>query len=93
MAEMSIRDNPDSSRFELWIDGEVISFADYTQVGDVLTVPHVETRRDLRGRGNADRLMRGMLDDLRARGLRIRPICSHAVGYLRDHPEDADLVA
>lgn len=93
MTVVSIRDNPDEGRYELWIDDDLISFADYTQAGDVLTVPHVETRRDLRGRGNADRLMQGMLADIRSRGLRIHPVCSHAVRYLRDHPEEADLVA
>lgn len=93
MGETTVRDNTESDRFELWAGDTMISFADYTRSGDVLTVPHVETRPDLRRRGNADRLMKGMLEDLRSRGLRIVPTCPHAAGYIRDHHEYADLVA
>jgi predicted GNAT family acetyltransferase len=93
LGETTVRDNAESTRYELWAGDTMISFADYTRSGDVLTVPHVETRPDLRGHGNADRLMKGMLDDLRSRGLRIRPTCPHALEYLRDHPEQSDLLA
>ena len=93
MTAAKVLDHTDANRYELWVDDELISFADYVRRGDVLIVSHVETRRDLRGRGNADRLMKGMLDDIRARGLKVLPVCPHAVDYLRDHPEDADLVA
>jgi predicted GNAT family acetyltransferase len=37
-------------------------------------------------------LVRGALDDLRARGLRVVPLCPFVAAYLRRHPEDADLV-
>jgi predicted GNAT family acetyltransferase len=93
MSEPTVRDNPSSSRYELWNGNELISFADYVRRGDVLLITHVETRPDMRDRGNADQLMHGMLADLRSRGLRVQPLCSHAVGYIRDHPDEADLVA
>ncbi len=91
MTTARVTDNPESSRYELWVDDELISIADYRLDGDVLAVPHVETRPDRREMGNSDRLMHGMLTDLRARGLRIRPICPHAAAYLRNHPDQADL--
>lgn len=89
----SVRDNPDQDRYELVVDGEVISHAAYRLDGTVAVVPHVETHPHHRGRGMADRLMAGMLDDLRRRDLSIRPLCGFAAGYLRDHPENADLLA
>jgi hypothetical protein len=89
----SVKNHTDANRYELWVDDELSSYADYVRQGDVVIVPHVETRRDRRGRGNADRLMKGMLDDIRALDLKVRPVCPHAVDYLRDHPEEADLVA
>ena len=92
-----MRDNPDRNRYELIVDDRIVSIADYsvdpTGDGDTLIVPHVETDPELRGRGMADRLMRGMLDDLRARGRRIVPVCPFAAAYVRAHPEDRDLVA
>jgi predicted GNAT family acetyltransferase len=93
MADHVVRDNPERRRYELVVDDRIVSIADYSLQGDVLVVPHVETHPELRGQGNADRLMRGMLDDLRARELRIRPVCPYAAAFLRAHPADADLAA
>lgn len=91
--EHTVRDNPERGRYELIVDDRIVSIADYHLDGTTLVVPHVETDPAMRGQGMADRLMRGMLDDLRARERTIRPLCSYAAGFVRDHPDDADLVA
>lgn len=91
--EHIVRDNPERCRYELIVDGRIISIADYHVDGDTIVVPHVETDPAMRGQGMADRLMRGMLDDLRARQMTIAPLCPFAAGFLRDHPNDTDLVA
>ena len=88
-----VRDNADANRYELWRDGELVSLADYLRQDDVVVVPHVETRPDLRNQGNSELLLSGLLDDLRRRGLRIKAVCPRAADYLREHPDDADLVA
>jgi predicted GNAT family acetyltransferase len=42
----------------------------------------------------SDRLMQGVLDDLRTNGLRIEPICWVAATYVENHPaEAAELLA
>ncbi len=89
-----VSDNPERRRYELRVDDRIVSIADY-RIGadDVVIVPHVETDPELRGNGMADRLMRGMLDDLRAHDRKVTAICPFAVAYLRDHPADADLIA
>ena len=87
-----VRDCPQRERYELVVDDRIVSIADYSLDGDVVVVPHVETDPSLRGQGMADRLMRGMLDDLRTRERRIRPICSFAAAYVRAHPDDHDLL-
>ena len=88
----TVRDNPERERYELVVDDRIVSIADYHVDGSTIVVPHVETDSAMRGHGMADRLMRGMLDDLRARRLTIAPLCSFAAGFIRDHPDDADLV-
>ena len=88
-----MRDNPERERYELVVDDRIVSIADYRLEGDVVVVPHVETDPELRGRGMADRLMRGMLDDLRLRARKIVPLCPFAAAFIDDHPEDADLIA
>ncbi|MEZ5168325.1 MAG: N-acetyltransferase [Acidimicrobiales bacterium] len=84
-------DSPERQRYELIVDDRIVSIADYSRDGDRIVVPHVETDPALRGQGMADRLMQGMLDDLRARDLTITPICSFAAAFIRAHPADADL--
>ncbi len=86
-------DNPERERYELHVDGRLVTIADYRRDGDVIVVPHVETDPQMRGQGMADRLMRGMLDQLRSQGLSIRPLCPYAADFIRQHPGDHDLTA
>ncbi len=87
-------DNTDAHRFELRdSSGEVLSFADYQTRGAALVVPHVETALAHRGQGNADRLMAGIVEDLRSTGRTITPLCPFAAQFLRDRPETHDLLA
>ena len=90
--EHTVRDNPDRRRYELVIDDEIVSIADYRLDGDSVVVPHVETNPAHRGQGNADRLMAGMLDDLRSGGRTIVPLCPFAADYIRQHPDQQDLL-
>jgi hypothetical protein len=89
----TVRDNRERQRYELILDDRIVTIADYQLDGSTLVVPHVETDPAMRGQGMADRLMRGMLDDLRAREMTIIPVCHFAASFLRDHPDDADLLA
>jgi uncharacterized protein len=60
--------------------------------GGVVALLHteVDTTRRLRGLGSF--FVRSALDDARARGLRVVPLCPFAAAYVHDHPEYADLV-
>jgi uncharacterized protein len=88
-----VTDNPRESRYELRIGDELVSLADYRRTDDVVTVPHVETNPTHRGQGYAAMLMDGIIDDLRARSLTIRPTCPYAAAYMRDRPDSHDLYA
>lgn len=88
-----VTDNPSESRYELRIEDELVSLADYRRSGDVLTVPHVETKPSHRGQGFAEMLMDGIIDDLRARSLTIHPTCPYAAAYMVDHPDTHDVYA
>lgn len=87
-----VTDNTARSRFELIEEGK-LAFADYRLNGGVLILPHVEADPALRGRGAAGRLMAGVLNLARERGLKVTPICSYAVAYIQRHPEYRDLQA
>lgn len=90
--DFEVTDAIDSDRFELRRAGELMGYATYRRRGDAVVVPHVETLVQYRGQGYASRLMAGIVEILRREGRTIVPHCSFAAGYLRDHPDDADVL-
>ena len=91
--DLSVIDEPSSSRFTLLLDGEIVGLATYSLDDAVVTIPHVETVPAHRGRGFAAVLMDGVVESIRADGRRIRPICSYAAEYVRKRPDTHELVA
>jgi predicted GNAT family acetyltransferase len=87
-----VTDDVEAHRYQLTERG-LTAFADYHVTGDVIVIPHVEAPVALRGAGTAGRLMEGLVELVRARGLKIVPTCSYAAAWLRRHPEHADVVA
>ena len=87
-----VQDNSAKSRFELEEQG-LVAFADYRRAGDVLIIPHVEAPMALRGMGTAGRLMEGLLDLIRERGLKVVPSCPYAAAFIRRHEQYKSLVA
>ena len=89
---MPVRDNTALSRFELDADG-ITAFANYQLAGNVITIAHTETPLRARGRGIASKLVAGVLDAVRARGLKLVPRCPFVRAYIARHPEYRDLLA
>ena len=88
----SVRDNPEQQRYELELDGGT-AIATYERQGDTLLITHTHTPPALRGQGAAGRLVTGLLADVRARGLKVKPLCSYVVAHFQRHPEQRDLLA
>jgi uncharacterized protein len=87
-----VTDNEQRQRFEL-VEQGLTAFADYRRSGEVLVLPHVEAPPALRGTGAAGRLMEGVAEHARDKGLKLHPVCPYAVAWLRRHPEHEDLIA
>jgi hypothetical protein len=88
----AIRDNATLSRFELESDG-ILVIAHYRLSGTVMTIDHTETPVEAQGRGLASQLIKGVLDEARARGLKVAPRCPFVSAYIARHPHYADLLA
>jgi uncharacterized protein len=86
-----VKDNTAKRRFEMEVEGH-LAIADYRQDGNTLHITHVEAPEALRGQGVAGKLMEGVVASARERGLKIIPICSYAVAWLRRHKEHQDLL-
>jgi hypothetical protein len=79
------------ARYEMDEQG-LTSWADYRRSGERLYIDHVESPLLLRGTGAAGRLMAALGADVRARNLRITPICGYAAAWLKRSHEFRDLV-
>jgi len=88
---MSFRDNTAEHRYE-FIEDEFLSFADYRDIGAVRVIMHVETPHEARGRGYASKLMHAVVEEAKARGLKLRAGCAFAVAYFKRHPAEIEPV-
>ena len=87
-----VRHNPALHRFELDVeDGQALAF--YRLAGGIMTFTHTEVPAALRGRGIGSQMMRGVLNDVRAQGLKVVPRCPFVADYIGRNPEFADLLA
>ena len=89
---VDFRDNTERQRFELVEEGRT-AFADYWRQGNRVTIPHVESPPELRGKGAAGRLMSAIADHASEHDLRIVALCGYARAWFRRHPERADILA
>lgn len=93
MHSSEVVDVPDQRRYAIRVDGAQVGLAAYELDGDTITFTHTETAPELRGQGLAGRLVRGALDDVRARGLAVVPQCPFVSTWIDQHQEYADLVS
>ena len=78
-------------RFELTVDGHLA--ATYYRIsGDVITFVHTEVPSELGGKGIGSKLVKGALDQVRARGLKVIAECPFVKTYIEKHQEYADLL-
>jgi predicted GNAT family acetyltransferase len=86
-----IRDNTAQHRFELDADGGTAVMYYRLEPG-VITLMNTEVPPELGGQGIGSALVRGVLDLLRARGLKVVAKCPFVAAYMGRHPEYNDLV-
>ena len=86
-----VQDNEVKHRFEMIVDGHT-ALAAYRLKPGVITFAHTEVPKELGGRGIGARLAKGALDQARARGLKVVPLCPFIKAYIEKHPEYQDLV-
>ena len=96
-----VHHNEAESRYELAVGGGGggegggggTAVAAYRMEGDVVAFTHTVVPEELEGQGIASRLIEGALDDVRSRGLKIRPLCAFVQHYVEKHPGTSDLIA
>lgn len=88
-----LRHDESEQRYELLVDGELASLTEYRERDGALDFVHTETRDGFGGQGLAEQVVGFALDDVAAKGRRIRPYCSFVADHIDANPQYAGLVA
>lgn len=87
-----VSDNPNLERYEVRDDGMLAGFAQYRKSKQLIAFIHTEVDPAFEGKGIGTALIKGALDDARAKGLAALPFCPFVRGYVERHPAYLDLV-
>ena len=87
-----VTDNTERNRYEITLEGTLVGFAQYRDMGETRVFTHTEVFPEYEGNGVGTALVSAALADVQARGLSLVALCPFVDAYLRDHPELADLV-
>jgi predicted GNAT family acetyltransferase len=91
-AVTEVTDDPEQSRYELRVAGELAGFLTYHLRGEQISLNHTEVEPHFQGKGLATHLARFSLDDARKRGLAVLPFCPYVNSWIKKHPDYTDLV-
>jgi predicted GNAT family acetyltransferase len=75
------------------VDGERAGEIRFTLDDGTVTMLHTEVEPRYEGEGVGSELVRRALDDVRARGEHVVPLCPFVSAYIERHREYADLVS
>jgi predicted GNAT family acetyltransferase len=91
-APVVVADDAPHTRYTAEVGGRAAGFAAYVLRPGAIAFVHTEVDPAFGGRGVGGSLVRGALDDARARGLAVLPFCPFVRAYVQGHREYADLV-
>jgi len=91
--DLTVNRHDQLSRYEARRGTDLVTVVDFTLRGNVHVVTHTETDPQWRGNGYAGQTTQVMLDDIRAMGGKVQPVCPFVVTFVDEHPEYRDLLA
>jgi uncharacterized protein len=89
---IEVVDDVEQQQFEARVEGVVVGKAVYETRDGMVWFTHTEVDPSMQGQGVANVLARVALDDVRASGRTIVPLCPFISAYIRRHPAYVDLV-
>ncbi len=82
-----VRDHPEHSRYEITLADERVGLLTYQISDNVMSMLHAEIDPAHGGQGLGTVLAREALEDARARGLSVRPLCPFVAEVVGRDPE------
>jgi predicted GNAT family acetyltransferase len=90
--DLRVTDDPARKRFVITADGAPAGSAEYRLEDGLIVFTHTEIDDAYEGHGVGSALVRGALDEARARGVGVVPLCPFVRAYIARHRDDLDLV-
>ncbi|MET9917564.1 GNAT family N-acetyltransferase [Streptomyces sp. NPDC006435] len=78
-------------RYEILVDGVTAGLTEYHDRDEQRVFYHTETGEAFAGQGLASVLVQQALEDVRASGKHIVPVCPYVAKFLKKHEEFADI--
>lgn len=92
--QFTVTDVPERERFEARDEvGALAGVVTYQLTGKIIVYTHTEVEPEFEGMGVGSTLARAVMDDARAKGRTVVPICPFLSAWLGKHPEYEDIVA
>lgn len=85
-------DDHGEGRYTILVDGQPAGELDFRTVDGRRVFIHTGIRERFEGQGLAGQLARWVLDEARAEGLKIVPLCPYVASYVDKRPDDQDLI-
>ncbi|GEM49750.1 N-acetyltransferase [Deinococcus cellulosilyticus NBRC 106333 = KACC 11606] len=92
MSDITIRNQTELKHYEAVLNGEVVAFAEYRPLEGAVMFAHTEVNESIEGKGIGSALIRQALDETRAAGKWVIPMCPFVVGFIQRHPEYVEAV-
>ncbi|MCW3816921.1 N-acetyltransferase [Micromonospora sp. DR5-3] len=91
--QFTVTDVPERERFEARDEaGKLAGLVTYQLTGNIIAYTHTEVDPEFEGQGVGSTLARTVMDDARAKGRTVVPICPFLSGWLEKHPEYENIV-
>ena len=91
-ADITITNVTDKHRYEAVIGSALAGICEYNLLKGAIMFTHTEVMEAYEGKGVGSALARHVLDEARASGLQVIPVCQFIAGWIRKHPEYIDIV-
>jgi uncharacterized protein len=92
--EFTVTDVPERERFEARDEaGEVAGLVTYQLTGDIIVYTHTEVDAAYEGQGLGSKLARAVMEDAKAKGRTVVPMCPFLSEWLFKHHEYDAIVA
>ena len=91
--EFQLVNDAGARRYRLMVNNDEVGYSEYDPVAPAsILIKHTEVSPRHEGKGFGSHLVRSILDDIRAQGKTVIPICPYAMNYIRKHREYLDIV-